>query len=137
VKTPALQYYMHDGPTAFRFELAGDLNCETACQIDRDWRAASSTLGDRGLIVDMTFVTSVDESARALITRRHREGAQLVANSAGSRAQAEWILGELFPEPSEKPDLTWLPSRSSVISRTVTLLVLATVLFPVEAKPRG
>jgi hypothetical protein len=53
----ALQYYMHDGSTAFRFELAGNLNDEGAHKLDQAWRTASSVIGDRRLIVDMTFVT--------------------------------------------------------------------------------
>jgi ABC-type transporter Mla MlaB component len=130
---------MHDGPTAFRFELAGDLNREGACRLDQDWRTASSALGDRRLIVDVTFVTSVDEEARALITRWHREGALLVANSAASRALAESILGEALPDPPSNALFpaasyrTWLPFRSSSRVRAVSLLWLVTMVFPVEA----
>jgi hypothetical protein len=136
VKTNALRYYMHDGPTAFRFELAGDLNREGARRLNQDWRTASSALGDRRLIVDMTFVTGVDEQARALITRWHREGAHLIANSADSRALAESILGESLTETPENAhfeaasDWTWRPIRSSFLWRTATLLFLATILFP-------
>ena len=130
---------MHDGPTAFQFELAGDLNREGACRLDQDWRTASSSLGDRRLIVDMTFVTSVDEEARALITRWHREGALLVANSAASQALAESILGEAPPDPPSNAlfpaasDRTWLPLRTSSRVRAVSVLWLVTVVFPVEA----
>jgi len=130
---------MHDGPTAFRFELAGDLNREGARRLNQDWHTASSALGDRRLIVDMTFVTGVDDQARALITRWHREGARLIANSAASRALAESILGESLTEPQENAhfeaasDWTWRPIRSSFLWRTATLLFLATILFPGEA----
>src|SRR5712692_6141610 len=95
----ALQCYMHDGPTAFRFELAGNLNHEGARRLDQDWHTASSVIGDRVLIVDMTFVTGVDGQGRVLLTRWHREGARLIANSKASRALAESILGEPLPEP--------------------------------------
>ena len=98
MKPNALQYYMHDGPTAFRFELSGDLSREGVHRLNQDWNTASSALGDRRLIVDMTFVTSVDEHARTLIARWHREGARLIANSAASRALAESILGEPLSE---------------------------------------
>jgi hypothetical protein len=139
VKTNALRYYMHDGPTAFRFELAGDLNREGVCRLNQDWRTASSALGDRRLIVDMTFVTGVDQQARALINRWHREGALLIANSAASRALAESILGEPLWEPPVNTriaavrDWTWRPIRSSFLWRAVSLLFLAMLLFPVEA----
>jgi hypothetical protein len=140
VKTNALQYYMHDGPTAFRFELAGNLNQEGVRRLNQDWNTASSTLGDRRLIVDLTFVTGVDEQARALITRWHREGARLIANSPASRALAESILGQPLAEPpanarfAAASDWTWRPFHSSFLWRAVTLLFLATILFPVEAK---
>jgi hypothetical protein len=139
VKTNALKCYMHDGPNAFRFELAGDLNRESARRLNQDWQTASSALGERRLIVDMTFVTSVDEQARELITRWHREGASLIANSAVSRVLAESILGEPLSEPPANvcfeaaSDWTWRPIRSSFLWRTATLFLLATVLFPSEA----
>jgi len=123
MKNQVLQYYMHDGPTAFRFELAGNLNQEGARRLDQDWRTASSTIGDRRLIIDMTFVTEVDERGRALIVRWHREGACLIANSKASRVLAEAILGEPLPERSPGtadttlPDRTWLPFRSSFFAR--------------------
>ena len=143
VKTQALQYYMHDGPTAFRFELAGHLNRESACRLDQDWRTASSALGERRLIVDMTFVTGVDEQARALLSRWHQDGARVIANSAASRVLAESILGEVIPEPpantlfAATSDQTWLPFPSSFLWRAAILLVLATVVFPAEALAGG
>ena len=97
MKAQALQYYMHDGPIAFRYELAGHLDHEGARRLEQDWRTASSTLGDRRRIIDMTFVTGVDEQGHALITRWHLEGAWFIANSKASRALTEAILGEPLP----------------------------------------
>jgi hypothetical protein len=139
MKNQALQYYMHDGPTAFRFELAGSLNHEDARRLDQAWRTASSVIGHRRLIVDMTFVTGVDAQGRALITRWHRGGAQLIANSKASRALAESILGKPLPEPPANvggailSDRTWLPFPGSFLVRAVTLVWLSTIMFPVEA----
>jgi hypothetical protein len=133
----ALQYYMHDGPTAFRIELAGYINHEAARRLDQDWRTASSAIGDRSLIVDMTFVTGVDQQGRALLLRWHREGLQLVANSKASRALAESILGESLPDPpaNDGPissDRTWLPFRAFFRMSAATLLLLATIAFPAD-----
>jgi hypothetical protein len=139
MKNQALQYYMHDGPTAFRFELAGDLNHEDARRLDQAWRTASSVVGHRRLIVDMTFVTGVDAQGRALIARWHRGGAQLIANSKASRALAESILGKPLPESPANvggaivSDRTWLPFPGSFLVRAVTLVWLSTIMFPVEA----
>jgi ABC-type transporter Mla MlaB component len=98
MKTRALQYYMHDGPSAFRFELSGELDRQGASRLDQDWRTASSTLGDRRLVVDMTFLTSVDEAGRALLVGWHRGGAHIVANGENARALAASILGEPLRE---------------------------------------
>jgi len=112
--THALQYYMHDGPNAFRFELMGNLDHEGARRLNQDWRTASSVIGDRRLLVDMTFVTDADEQGRALIARWHWEGAQLIANSKASRALAESILGESLPEHS-------LNTREAIVSHRTWL----------------
>ena len=61
----SLQYYMLDGPSAFRFELAGDLDNEGARRLIQEWRTASSVIGVRKLIVDMTFLKSAGEEALA------------------------------------------------------------------------
>jgi len=106
MKNMALQYLMHDGPTAFRFELAGNLNDDGARRLDRDWRTASPEIGGRRLIVDMTFVTGADEQGRALINRWHREGARLIASSKASRdcwRAAPQIFG------GARPDLAPIP----------------------------
>ncbi len=140
MKNQALQYYMHDGPNAFRFELAGNLNREGARRLYQDWRTASSTIGDRRLIVDMTFLTDADERGRALLVRWCREGARIIANSKASRAMAESILGEALPEaPADAraaavSDRTWLPFRTSFLVRAVILmLLLAALVAPIEA----
>jgi hypothetical protein len=138
MKNQALQYYMHDGSTAFRFELAGSLNNEGAHKLDQAWRTASSVIGDRRLIIDMTFVTCVDTQGRALITRWHREGAQLIANSIASRALAESVLGEPLPvlpanAGSAVSDRTWMPFRGSLLFRALAALTLAAISFPIAA----
>ena len=69
MKSQTLQYYMHDGPSAFRFELSGDLNNEAARELDQAWRTASSMIGDRALVVDMTFVTGAEKEGRSLLAR--------------------------------------------------------------------
>jgi hypothetical protein len=92
-------------------------------------------IGDRRLIVDMTFVTSVGERGRALLARWYAEGAQLIATSRVSRDLAESILGEPLPDQvpvkNSLANGTWLPFRASFVTPLllVTLLVAA-LLFP-------
>jgi hypothetical protein len=87
MKTRELQYHMHDGRTAFRFELAGHLSHEGACRPDQNWRSVSSVIGGHTLIVHMTFVTGFDQEGRALIVRWNRDGAQLIDQS---KLRASW-----------------------------------------------
>ena len=134
MKTPVLRYYMHEGRTTFRIELAGEVTSEDAWRIDQDWRVASSKVGDRRLIVDMTYVTRVDDWVRALFVRWHQEGAQFVASSQSARLLAEWILGEPVPE-STPDDLkgAWLPFRTFLTGAVSFSLLLYLLASPVKA----
>src|ERR1700675_2265985 len=128
MKSQTLQYYMHDGPSAFRFELAGDLNNEAARDLDQAWRTASSVVGDRALVVDMTFVTGAEKDGRSLLARWYAEGAQLIARSKVSRALAEAIVGEPLPESAStaiaSPGRTWLPVHISFGAPKLKLTLL-------------
>jgi hypothetical protein len=130
MKNQTLQYFMHDGPSAFRFEMAGDLNDEGARRLQQDWLAASSVIGDRALIVDMTFVTSVEQEGRALLARWHADGAQLVAKSKVSRELAEAILGEPLRDAEHaSAGRTWLPFHTSFWAPKLPLMFLLVVLL--------
>ena len=114
MKVKALQCYRHDGAAAFGVELAGDISDEGARRLEQDWRTASSVIGDRQLIVDITFVTSIEKEARILLARWHASGARLIANSNDSRSLAQSILGEALPEPRATVNPTWVPFRASL-----------------------
>ncbi len=132
----ALQFYMHEGPAVFRIELAGHLNEEGARRLDREWRTAASIIGDRRRIVDMTFVTIVDEHGRALMGRWHREGTRFIANSEASFALAESVLGEDPMKPCAEAgataveEHTWRPLMISSLVRAVALSFLVTLPIP-------
>jgi hypothetical protein len=134
MKNHALQYFMHDGPAAFRFELAGDLDSEGAHRVEQDWRTASSVIGDRALIIDLTFLTGAEEEGRALLAHWYRDGAQLIARSKPSRDLVESIIGEPLIEPVQAggrgADWTWRTSfAASKLSRSV---LFATLLVPLQ-----
>src|ERR1700733_4126790 len=93
MKHPALDYYIHDGPTAFRLQLTGVMSGEDVGRLEQVWKTASSLFGDRRPIIDITFVKSVDERGRALRVEWHRGGAHVVAKSKASRGLVESILG--------------------------------------------
>ena len=137
MKSQTLQYYMHDGPSAFRFELAGDLNNEAARDLDQAWRTASSMIGDRALVVDMTFVTGAGRDGRSLLARWYAEGAQLIARSKVSRTLAEAIVGAPLPEVASVSSTgavrTWLPFHTFFRGPKLKLTLLAAMLLPVRA----
>jgi hypothetical protein len=114
----ALQYFMHYGPAAFRFELAGELDTEGAHSLERDWLSASSVIGVHALIVDLTFVTGAEKEGRMLLARWYAAGARFVAQSKVSRRLVEAITGKPLSEFTSPgtaiEDRTWLPFRNSL-----------------------
>jgi len=120
--TPSmLRYYMHDGPSAFRFELAGEFDSNDAMRIEQDWHTASSTIGNRTLIIDLSFVTAIDEAGRNLFRRWYAGGAQLVANTPRSRELVEWITGRPFSPPSKQTSTyePWFPRGLKSLPATI------------------
>ena len=104
------RYYMHDGTTAFSFELAGRLSDEDARELEQTWRTASSMIGDRSLIVDLSYVTGIDVAGQKLLRGWHDRGAQLVAKSSEARVLVQSITGQSVGEISAAArHSTWLP----------------------------
>jgi hypothetical protein len=123
-----LHYYMHDGPAAFRFELAGDLAAGDAARLEQEWRTASSTMGDRTLIVDLSFVTAIDEAAQSLFRRWHAAGAQFAAISPHSRKLVETITGRPFLH-RESQEPTYEPWFSGALFRGLSAFPLLAVMI--------
>jgi hypothetical protein len=109
-----MRYYMHDGPAAFRFELAGDLNGVDASRLEQDWHTARSIVGSRTLILDVSFVTGIDEEARGLFKKWYAGGAEFAATSKRSREIVESITDRPFTReaqhaPTYHTYKSWLP----------------------------
>jgi hypothetical protein len=99
-----MRYYIHAGPAAFRFELAGDLGADDAARLEREWRGASLAIENRVLVVDMSFVTAIDEAARSLFRRWYARGAEFAAGSKESRELVESITERPYTrETSREP----------------------------------
>jgi hypothetical protein len=99
-----MRYYIHAGPAAFRFELAGDLKAGDAARLEREWRGASVTIGHRALVVDMSFVTGIDETVRRLFRHWYTRGAEFAAGSKESRELVESITERPYTrETSREP----------------------------------
>ncbi len=128
-----LIFYMHDGPSTFRFELAGSLAGGEVAKLDQAWRTASSTVDGKVLAVDVTFLASADEKGRALLTRWWQGGAHFVANSPGSRALVESITGTPYARSDAAVGPTFDPRFTAASLRAVFFLFAVTLLFPTTA----
>lgn len=125
-----MQHYMHDGPAAFRFEVAGRLDANDAATLEQDWHTASSTIGGRALILDLSFVTAIDEAAQSLFRRWHAAGAQFVANTAASRELVQAITERAYSQQPQKPTYEPWCSRSLKSLPVTPLLAFLTLLTP-------
>lgn len=95
MKRELLQYSIHDGSAAMRFELAGSLSGNGAQSVRYAWQTALSVIGDRPLAIDITRVTDADDDGRALLLRCRQHGAKIIAESRESRALAAAVFNEL------------------------------------------
>jgi hypothetical protein len=108
-----MRYFIHAGPAAYRFELAGNLDAGDAARLEREWRSASLTIGKRVVVVDMSFVTGIDEAVRSLFRRWYAaRGAEFVAGSRESRELVESITErpytrETSREPTFRPRFSY------------------------------
>jgi hypothetical protein len=138
-----MRHYMHDGPAAFRFELAGDLDANDAATLERDWHTASSIEGYRTLIIDVSFVTGIDEAARSLFKRWYARGAEFAAGSKRSRELVEWITERPFTQELPHPPTfqPWLSFKSLPLARHLRTILplfgLLALLVPVRAMAEG
>jgi len=80
-------YHIHDGATSFRFQLSGNFSGDGVRSVEQTWLTASSVIGTRALIVDLSSVTRMDEAGRELVETWRAEGATIVvtASAPGDR----------------------------------------------------
>jgi hypothetical protein len=112
-----LIFYMHDGPSTFRFELSGSLAGGEVTKLNQAWRTASSTLDGKVLAVDLTFLTSADEAGRALLSKWWGAGAHFVANSPTSRTMIESITRVPYSRSDAAVGPTFDPRFTASMSR--------------------
>ena len=127
---PAFSYYMHDGSTAFSFELAGDLSDEGARELEHAWRTATSVIGGKELYIDLTYVTGFDETGHELLNKWHAHGARLVVISpeAKQRVQSMTDYPVLLRATIPKA-FTWRPFRTAALWLVASFILL----FPATA----
>jgi ABC-type transporter Mla MlaB component len=112
------RYYMHDGTTAFSFELAGTLSEDSARELQQAWRTALSRIDGRSLIVDLSYVTSIDVAGQRLLRGWHDRGAQFVAKSLEAKALIQSITGQSVGDlVANARHPTWLPVPRAALCR--------------------
>lgn len=121
------RYYMHDGPNAFSLELSGTMSDHDIVGLEQARRTASSTMGSRSFIVDLSYVDGVQPAGRAMLRRWYDEGAQLVAKLPGARVIVGLITGqapELIAKSARRQ--TWRPFLAAALAT----LALTTLFAP-------
>lgn len=120
-------YYMHDGATAFRLELSGDLSVDDVQDLEQAWRTASSMIVGRCLVVDLSCLESIDNAGLELLDKWHAQGAQFVAISSEAQTRIESMTGRPITLLKTTPKaFTWLPFRISAL----WLAIFVVLLFP-------
>jgi len=112
IKKSDLVYHIHDGSTALRFELSGDVSGAGVRDLQLAWRTASSTIGGRCVVVDVSAVTGMDHAGRELLKAWQVEGARTVATSSAAKARIESMLDRPVTLFGTNPKrYAWLPFR--------------------------
>ena len=62
--------------------------------LEQAWRTASSAIGERCLIVDLSHLTGIDASGQELLGRWHGRGVRLVAISQQARARLQLMTDQ-------------------------------------------
>jgi ABC-type transporter Mla MlaB component len=126
-----LVYYMHDGSAAFRFQLAGDLSQDNVQDLEQARQTASSIIGRRNLMVDLSGLTSIDAAGRGLLKQWQALGAQLTAHSSHGRARIQLMADVPITVVGTKAEGSkWLPSRAAALwlAALLALLLAATAV---------
>jgi ABC-type transporter Mla MlaB component len=128
---------MHDKFAAFRFQLAGDLSQETASDLDQARQTASSVLGGRSLIVDLTRINSVDTAGRELLDKWHGLGAQFVvtASKAHARIQSMTDVPITFLGTNSGASKR-LPARAAILWLAAFFMLLLAATFTATSPDR-
>jgi len=119
-----LDYYIHDGSHALRFELAGWLSKDTASDLEQAWRTASCMIGERRVVFDLTRLAGIDRSGQKMLSEWSCRSALLVATSHGARERLQSMTNQPVTVLARAADQRWRllrPIRSwvaAVLSRT-------------------
>lgn len=98
----ALEYYIHDGSDALRFQLSGSLIGRGAESVHNAWQTALSIVGDRAVIADIRRVVEVDDRGRELLGLWNRHGVRIIRQAAEGRSKTAHAMTKQIARPSRR-----------------------------------
>ena len=106
LRSSNFKYYIHDGVTACRFQLIGELTELELGELNGCWRTARTTLAGRPLILDLHALQSVDEAGKQWLAGMAQEGATYSPDHYLRELLAgKHIAGFGSAQPAPKPSL--------------------------------
>jgi anti-anti-sigma regulatory factor len=88
-----LRITVHDKPEALTFQLEGRLGGSWVRVLLECWQSVLANQRRPMLRVDLTAVTSIDDSGRTCLTALHRQGAEFIAADCLTKAVVAEIIG--------------------------------------------
>ena len=88
-----LRITINDAPDRLGLKLEGKLGGAWVSELEESWRAATASLGNRPLSVDLTGVDCVDAAGKYLLALMHKAGARFVVSGCMMSALVQEITG--------------------------------------------
>ena len=93
-KTAVLRITVVEGSNETRFVVEGKLVGECVRELEKCWRAAGSVQQEKSILVDLSSVSFIDDSAKKLLADMHGKGIAFVATGLLPRCLIQEIEGE-------------------------------------------
>ena len=101
--------YIHDEAARLRLRVTGDLDEQAAKELASCWTTASSVVGSRAIVLDLTGLSCAHDSGRQFLETLHREGVEFLAQSEFQLQLAAAITGANVAErPRDRGVGRWL-----------------------------
>lgn len=131
VETKPMEMYIHDGASAFRFVLLGALEASAARELDRAWRTAASLGQGRGVLVDVTGLTGIDDEGLRVLAHMRESGCKLQARQMPPTPRVAHLIEVTAPGKRHSSRAgRWIASLSQ---RWLLALAVVLTLFLVGA----
>ena len=107
--------YIHDEAARLRLCVTGDLDDDSAKELASCWSTASSVVGDRRIVLDLTALDAAHDSGRQLLEALHREGVEFLAQSESQQSLVAEITGAKVQQSSSDRSVSrWLKGLMGV-----------------------